>query len=272
MHVHSVRSDGLYSALQLAQLARRSGLRGIVVTDHDALPDPSQLEAAEALSGVHMLPGVELSTQWQGRGLHVLGYGFDVRCDALRKICREVQDRRRERMRQMVEQLAAAGVRLPHGGPESWSRSVSLGRLHLARELVRAGHVHSVRAAFSKYLDKLAANSMSATVALPAAVEALHEAGGFAVLAHPPVRLSVDFWRSVVETGLDGLEVRHPSISKCHQRFLADRVAEYDLLATAGSDFHGDDSRRYLGSHALDGDQLQVLLAGRPRWASSLTT
>lgn len=259
LHVHSVRSDGLLSLLQLVHLARRSGLAGLALTDHDVLCDARAMQAAEQQSGIRLLAGVELSTDFQGLKLHLLGYGFDGENNALRELCQDLQRQRRQRFEGMLEELAKQAIRFSPEVLSQWNRCPSLGRMHLARELVRSRRASSIRVAFSKYLEKIS-DHQRASVPLETAVSTLHEAGGVAVLAHPPARMLLEQWRALVAIGLDGVETGHPSFKGAHRRFLIDRVAEYGLLATAGSDYHGDEMNRFLGCQTVNEDAFHELL------------
>lgn len=261
LHVHSLRSDGLLSLLQLCNLARRSGLAAFALTDHDALPDAAALADAVAATGVEVLPGVEISTSLGERGLHILGYGFELADSSLHELCRRAQAGRRERFAGYVAALEQRGLRLDR--ERLGQHSVSPGRTHLARELVRQGKAGSIKAAVQRFLAFEALPASDWTIDVADGIEALHAAGGVAVLAHPPADLTRDVWHSLVDFGLDGVEARYPGASARHRRFLADRCAEHRLAATAGADFHGDDPRHYLGRETVDGPALVALLRRR---------
>ena len=91
LHTHSTRSDGLRSVMELAHLASLSGLAGLAITDHDILPDSDMLSEAGHKRGVLLLSGIELSTVWRGKRLHLLGYGFSAGKDSsLHGHCQEL--------------------------------------------------------------------------------------------------------------------------------------------------------------------------------------
>lgn len=268
LHVHSVHSDGLKSLMQLAELTRLSGLGGCAVTDHDILPDPSALQRLSSSFGVELLAGVELSTQCQARGLHLLGYGFDPRSPALVEACRRLQEARRVRWTRMVESLRAKNIRLDEQRMARLAETPSPGRLHLARELVRQRHASTVRSAFQRYLSGPDPSLAFDCLSTADAIRLLHEAGGVAILAHPPSWLTREQWNELFDAGLDGLESRFPAATKRHSRLLQERANERGLLTTAGSDYHGDELRTYLGLHTVDRSVVDRLV--RPR-ADSVT-
>ena len=253
LHLHTVRSDGLYSPMQVADLARRTGLAGIAFTDHDTLPDPDTLATLAERTGLALLSGVELSVRLDGRGLHLLGYGFDP-CDAaLKGLCDRLQEQRRIRWRAMLDLLEGSGAigdRRTYPPPAA---TLAPGRLHLARRLVERRRAGSVRAAFAKFLAPLPPLPFDRP-GIGAAVDVLHAAGGVAVLAHPPPGLTAAQWRALAAAGIDGIEAGHPSAGAAHAAFLRERVAEHGWLATAGSDYHGDNPGRPLGRCTVGND------------------
>lgn len=271
LHVHSVASDGLYSLQQLAELARRSGLAGLAITDHDVLPDAAVFGRAAQPFGVQLWVGVELSTEWQGRGLHLLGYGFDSHHAELVSACRKLQEGRRERWQALVARLKKRGLKLDAARLTELGQRSAPGRMHLARELVRMGHAPTPRSAVIRYLCEPEADSCWHRLPTGDAIALLHAAGGMASLAHPPPNLTQTHWQKLVAAGLDAVETQFPGLGGGHRRFLQERAREYGLLATAGSDFHGDDARTYLGLYSASWDQHETLLtrlaplAGSPK-------
>ncbi|HVJ83891.1 MAG TPA: PHP domain-containing protein [Planctomycetia bacterium] len=262
-HCHSLRSDGLLSLQQLAQLARLSGLSALAITDHDALPDPRELKSAGEPFAVEMHAGVELSVRLGDRSLHLLGYRFDPADQRLQSLCRELQELRRRRFHRMAEALRAGGVKLDAARVDRLASGISPGRMHLARELVRCRAASHIRAAFARHLstfDSADAAQDGTPLALADALDALHDAGGVGMLAHPPARMTVGEWRRLAEIGLDGIESDFPGAAATHRRFLSDRVREYHWLETKGSDYHGDNPQRHLGAKRLTESEWRTIL------------
>ncbi len=266
LHLHTPRSDGLNTPAQWASLARRSGLAGIAITDHDVLPDRADLEWAAASFGIAMLGGIELSVRLGPRGLHVLGYGFDPENPALAALCAELQAGRRARFRGFAERLLKRGLRLDERRLAQLEANHAPGRVHLARELVRAKHAGNVRDAFRKHLGEFDGLAPGASVPeAAAALAALHGAGGVAALAHPPADLKRADWRALADAGLDGIEANAVGCPKNHAAFLAERVAEYGFVPVGGSDAHGEPPR-FVGARTTSWETWEALLArARPR-------
>ena len=264
MHCHSTRSDGLKSPLELAHHAKLCGLAGIAITDHDTLPDAELWRKIAAMTGRQLITGIEISTHFAGHAFHLLGYYFDPSYPSLVAVERELVDRRRARHQFFVETLAE---RIPTFDPAPLNRPGAMStpcRKHLARELVRQRFASTARRAFQRYLSGLGREAPRLAITLEHAITAIHDAGGIAILAHPPVGLSQDVWSALGATRLDGIESRYGKLSGGHRRFLQDRVEEYRWFASAGSDFHGDRAHERLGLHHID-EQHNARLRQRSR-------
>jgi hypothetical protein len=185
--------------------------------------------------------GVELSVEVDGRSVHLLGYGFDPEHPALTDYLSAFSRRRRERLDAMIARLAEDGVEVSARAVDRQvGASAAPGRPHLARALVEEGHVDSYRDAFEQYLDtEHPAYIPAPTQPASAAIEALHTAGGKAVLAHPGQWMPAEVLKTLREQALDGIECVCPS----HPDYLVDYYENichsHGLLITGGSDFHG---------------------------------
>ena len=238
LHTHTTASDGQHTPSELVALARGLGLDVLAITDHDTTDGLAPARSA-ALGAPIILPGIELSAE-DGEDVHVLGYAFDPDDAALQTALAEFRARRVRRARAILDKLVALGV------PIAWERvealaAGSVGRPHIARIMVEAGYVDSVRDAFDRYLGNGAPAYVARQRLSPEeAVQLIHAAGGAAVLAHPGLLAD---WRGMVErlipVGLDGVEVFHPKNGEQVRLDLRVLAAQHDLIITAGSDFHG---------------------------------
>src|SRR5581483_9284659 len=151
LHIHSTCSDGQYTPAEIVQLGLHTGLSALAITDHDTLEAVSVAPQSAVGSNLEIVPGVEITTEYQGRELHLLGYY--VRCDdpslqsALAKICQS----RVERFHEMVGRLRACNVSLVRSDERLAVPAVP-GRRHLAEALIRGGYVRTLREAFQRYL------------------------------------------------------------------------------------------------------------------------
>ncbi len=155
LHTHSTYSDGVLTPRQLVDYAYSRGVRILALTDHDITDGiPEAMEAARAYPDMLLIPGIEMSTDVPGNEVHILGYFIDWRDEGFQRVLARLRDSRYGRARRMVERLTELGA------PVSWERVLALagegavGRPHIARALVEAGHVSSVNEAFERYLGR----------------------------------------------------------------------------------------------------------------------
>ena len=255
-HVHSTFSDGLYTPQALCHMAVSSKLSHLSLCDHDTLAGLAPM--AEALGEhnaaekeareIFFLPGVEVSTGIHGR-IHILGYGADPSNPILRPWMDSALSRRRKRLSQMLDSLSALGIEVPAEDLPAGDTQAA-GRAHIARALMKLGIVNTLDQAFGRFLGegKPAYIPYEHTGAVEA-VALLREAHCVPVLAHP-ARLALSgemrlaLVRSLVDAGLMGIEVFHPSASRRDIRTLESFARKQGLLITGGSDFHGDTHAR----------------------------
>jgi predicted metal-dependent phosphoesterase TrpH len=266
LHVHTTASDGDYTPSQVVALARQARLAAVAVTDHDTLAGvgPAVETAAGALE---VIAGVELSAEFGGREVHLLGY-FVRRDDArlvshLEGVC----DRRRERFRAFVTRLAAAGIEFVDGLAElEADRSTSLGRRHLAGLLVRSGAARSRYGAFQRFLLPLSPDVPAGHLTPAAeAIRLVRDAGGVCSLAHPPEGDEEPLLTGLRDLGLLAVEAAFPAAGVSRSERLRALARKLGLAVTGGSDCHGPEAAgRAVGARGISRDELAVLrhLAG----------
>jgi predicted metal-dependent phosphoesterase TrpH len=261
LHLHTTHSDGTYTPAQVVDLARRSGLAAIALTDHDTLCGIPSAQTAAAGSALEIVPGVELSAEYHGREFHLLGYFIRLKdaalTEALHKLCAE----RTARFWQMVERLGRTGVRLDAERFQPYIASGALGRRHLAEVLILAGQAGSVREAFQRYLGD------GGPVALPKyrlpvreAIVLVRGAGGVASWAHPAYDCNRDSLAELRNWGLGALEAVYPAYGAGQVQELRARAAEFGLAITGGSDCHGPElPSRAVGTCSITAGELDCL-------------
>ena len=262
LHMHSVYSDGLFSPDALCAAARKSGVTHLALTDHDTCRGISQMRRAAGDCGLAFLPGAEISTG-NGGQTHMLVYGCveDERVAALLDETRGDRIRRAEKMLQLLE---GQGIVLAQPVRDHLLSDENVGRAHIARALVEAHAVNTMKQAFDRYLDKKACCYVPRELKL--AHEMLHALQGLPVvpvLAHPmETGLGetgvLSLIESLIPCGLRGVEAFHPSATAAQGRMLERFARQHGLLVTGGSDYHGDTaSRNRLGhtGHVWNGMQ-----------------
>ena len=246
LHNHSNRSDGLLSPTQLMELAARTGVDAIALTDHDTVDGISEARVAADRLGVCLVPGVEISVSWGRTTVHVVGLQIDPSCPELVAGLAAVRDGRMERARRIGEALGRLGFQGAFEAAVKLAENDALvSRTHFARHLVERGAVRDIQQAFDKYLATgKPAYQPHRWAALEDAIRWIKAAGGIAVLAHPgrydlkPMmrdELLADFRR----LGGEAIEVITGS-HRPEQYAMWQRVAqEHGFLASRGADFHG---------------------------------
>ena len=248
LHMHSTASDGVLAPDKLMERAASLGFTHVALTDHDSMDGIAPAREAAKKLGMTLISGVELSCGAH-KEIHVLGYGFDPENEALKAFCAERVRQRAARTQAMVEKLCALGKPIELQRVMELARGV-VGRPHVARALVEAGHVKSVSEAFDRFLAPgKSAYVPKEDVKVSEAVRLIDQAGGVAVLAHPmELKMGETMLESLIGEwkgqGLAGVEVYHPSAQNNHASFLKHLAQRENLLVTGGSDFHGEAVRK----------------------------
>ena len=245
LHLHTTASDGRLSPAQLVARARASGLTTIAVTDHDTVAAIAEATNVARAAGIRVVPGIEVTAVDDGRDVHMLGYFFDPLSEPLAAVLEHQRALRVSRVREIGARLAALGMVIDVESvllAAAARPGSSVGRPQVARELVRAGYVASVQDAFDKWLATGRPAFITRTGPSPATiVDAIHDAGGLASMAHPGVTRRDELIGPLAEHGLDAIEVYHSDHSPEDQQHYLMMAKRRNLLVSGGSDFHGED-------------------------------
>ena len=267
LHTHTCASDGLLSPRELIALARRHGLTGIAVTDHDTVNGLDEALAAGEEEGYPVVPGVELTTDYGRFEVHILAYFIDYRHPELCARLAEVAQGRLRRAEEMVAKINALGYPLRWEEVKAKANGPFIGRSHLVRTLVETGVIPPEKAGdfFRTYLvPGTAAYVPHQDLPTEEAVRVALAAGGVPVLAHPGRMGNPALIPELIALGMVGLEVDYPLHSARETAFYRQLVNEYGLISTGGSDFHGDGAGPCLGQ-AVCGAESVLALARRAR-------
>jgi 3',5'-nucleoside bisphosphate phosphatase len=258
LHIHTTVSDGTYTPAQIVELARRSGLVAVALADHDTLAGVAPARAAAADWNLEVIAGVEISTEHEGRHLHLLGYFVDPEDAGLLAFLQQLQQQRQARFWEMVERLKHCGVSLDEEGVREQIGTASLGRRHLAQVLVQQGKASTIREAFQRWLrDGGRVPAARPALPLAQAIERVRQAGGVAALAHPSYDWTLNELARLRELGLGGIEADYPGFRPSWIRQLREWAKELGLAVTGGSDCHGPE--RELGAGSITADELEGL-------------
>ncbi|MGB9712669.1 MAG: PHP domain-containing protein [Dissulfurimicrobium sp.] len=248
LHTHTTASDGSDRPEDLIRLAAAAGLKAVAITDHDTVSGLDSAIEAGHKAGIEVLPGVELSVNANiAKGdMHMLGYYIDADSASLNEVLERVQAARAKRNPLILERLAQMGKPLSLKELEDMSGGGQIGRPHIAKAMVRHGYVGSTGEAFARFLKKGASAYVPKSILSPKeAVDAIHAAGGLAVLAHPISLACEDeagfdaLVGRLASKGLDGMECYYSEHSLDFTKTCLAIASKYGLVATGGSDYHG---------------------------------
>jgi predicted metal-dependent phosphoesterase TrpH len=230
---------------EVVRLALARDLCVIALTDHDTVGGVAEAQAAAANTGVEVIAGVEINAAGDGMSLHMLGFYVDLQNLPLSEKLATLRDARLERARKMLERLGEMGMPLDWEEVQALAGGESVGRPHVARALLNQGYVATVQEAFDRFIGPGRPAQVPRLRLSPAeAIQAIVEAGGVPVLAHPAHSGPVVVERvpEFVRCGLCGLEVYYPRHSPGEVEMLLELCHKHGLIATGGTDFHGPNS------------------------------
>ena len=245
LHTHTHFSDGSFSPTALVELAHQQGLDILAITDHDTTDGLTEaMEAAQGLP-LELVPGIELSTEFQGRETHMLGYFIDLSDPQFQARLERLRATRVDRIQHILERLHALKVEISLAEVEHVAGRGTIGRPHIAQVLIEKGYVKGMKEAFERFLGIRGAAYVRRVV--PEAAEIITwitEAGGIPILAHPyweglNAEKTVVSCRTLADQGLRGLEVFYGTFSAQQISLNLHLARQFDLLITGGSDFHG---------------------------------
>jgi hypothetical protein len=241
LHTHTNYSDGIFTPAELVRRAKQKGLQYIAVTDHDNVEGIAEAVETGKEAGIEIIPGVELSTEYKGREVHILGYFFDYHNEELLEYLREFRILRRERAEKIVHKLNAMNIPLKFADVvDKVEGNVSIGRPHIAFALIENNYINNYYEAFIKYIgDGKPAYEKKKNLPTHEAIKLITKTGGLSFVAHPGKAIRDDALIEIIEQGIDGIEVIHPSHSPEYVNYFQDFASQYFLLESGGSDFHG---------------------------------
>ncbi len=244
LHCHSDQSDGILSPEALVSRAKAQNVSVLALTDHDTVSGIARARAQADIEGLTLVTGIEFSSQWCGRGVHIVGLNVDLNCSALGSAIEKQEQQRAERAQCIAEKLESMGVSGAFEGAQKHSDEGVIGRPHFAAFLVDAGYVKNIQQAFKKYLGAGKPGDIKQMwPEIETIVDWIRASGGTPVLAHPKkynmtrtklCAMVADF----KEAGGTAIEVVSGAQQDEVTRDLARIATKYDLLASCGSDFH----------------------------------
>jgi predicted metal-dependent phosphoesterase TrpH len=242
LHLHTHYSDGVYSPEVLISKVKSAGVSVISITDHDIVDGLYEAIPLGKDAGVEVIPGVEISAEHKGKEAHILAYFIDHKNEELLEYLKNFRKERIIRARKIVNKLNELNMALNFDDVLSHAKgNASIGRPHIAMAMVDGGHVDNYYEAFNKYLgDDKPAYVKKPNISVQEAVKLVSRCGGLSFIAHPGKNLrNNNNIYEMIEAGIDGIEIIHPSHTEYDIAFYQDLSSQYFLLESGGSDFHG---------------------------------
>lgn len=240
LHVHSTASDGTLAPAAVVDRAHANGVTVLALADHDSVAGVLEARERAAALGIQLVEACELSAVADTCDVHILAYFVDPASQSLLSLLATLRDGRLRRAQAMVAALSAAGYSVSIDDVLDIACGGSLGRSHVARALVQAGHATTVREAFENLIGRGRPFYVPKHSAVPAEVIAkIRGLGGISVLAHPGVTGADHLLDDMIEAGLLGMEAYHADHSAEQVARYASLATSRGLLVTGGSDFHG---------------------------------
>ena len=244
LHIHSDYSDGELCPEELVAFVKQHGVGTVSLTDHDTVSGLDRALAAGREFDVTVIPGVELTTYFNDREVHILGYNIEYRAQKFSSLMNGLREKRFIRIKRMLARLRREGVDIHDkevfGNENSSSGDIrmSYGRPHIARVLYEKGIVRSFQDAFERYIGNECASYLpKENISTVEGIRLIKEAGGAAVCAHPE-DLGSEHIDTFQQNGLDGIEVYCPAHDEMQVYHYEIMAKEKGLIATAGTDMH----------------------------------
>lgn len=246
LHTHSNKSDGSLSPTALIDEAKSIGLSAIALTDHDTIDGLEEAINRGNEIGVRVVPGVELSTEYMGRDVHIVGLFIDYKNETFLNHLKNFVDSRELRNKKMCDKLTEAGIPVIYEELIEMFGDSVLTRAHYARYMLSKGYIKSLPEAFERYIGDHSPYYIPREKVTPKqGVELILNAGGVPILAHPILyRLGKDALETLVkdlkEYGLVGIEAIYSTYTNADERTIRNLASKYNLLISGGSDYHGE--------------------------------
>lgn len=259
--MHTTYSDGAYSPADLLSKVKAKGLNIISITDHDSVNGIKEAIKIGKEIGVEVIPGLEISTDLEDKEIHLLGYFIDYENEELQKYLSFFRDERLHRAKRIVQKLRNLGVAISIDDVIDHAQNSAIGRPHIASALLNLGITKNYFEAFERYIgDHGPAYERKIHVSPQSATKLISDAGGLSFVAHPGF-IKETILMNLINAGIDGIEVLHPSHTENQVNFYRGIVNQYCLLESGGSDYHGGkkDDDENLGKYCISQNQLEAM-------------
>lgn len=244
-HMHSTYSDGIESPDVLLKYALDSKLSFMALTDHDEIDGIRALREAKTMYDTHnsikLISGCEFSGDYKGKSIHILGYNFDEENRELCDFLTYFKAKREERIDEIINRFNIGGYHITKERLVSlFPNTKSYGRPHVGKLLVEAGYARDINDVFKRLLHSDSPYYVpKVKVEVPYIIELIHNAGGYAVLAHPKLINNDEYVHELLTFDFDGVEAYHSKHDDTDVERYLSLAQDKGLFITGGSDYHG---------------------------------
>ncbi len=260
LHIHTTYSDGIYTPSLIVKKSQQKGLKVISITDHDTVDGIEESINEAKNNKIEVIPGIEVSCEYKGKEVHILGYYLDYKDKNLLSILKDLQESREKRVSNIIDKIAELGYYITKERVKKYSEGSSIGRVHIAQALVDSGYIMNVQQAFDTLLGYDCPGYVSRKKLTPKeTINLILSAKGIPVLAHPCFLPNINFIEDIIKQGILGIEVYYPSHDIEMIKKLKILAKTYNLIITGGSDFHGEYRGALLGQTGVNEKEVEKL-------------
>ena len=261
LHMHSAYSDGTLPIKKLMDYAKSKRLDIIAITDHDSTEGVEEAIAYGKEINIRVIPALELSTEFEGESVHVLGYFRGEIPEEIKQFSKEQHRFRRERIYKMAQNMEAL-----YGFKINYERLMkpigTITRAHLIREINLSNPQYEKEYVYNNCLREGCPGYIQSTkLSTMEGIEFLKRNGALIVIAHPTLLKKNDILE-LINDDVDGLEAIYPKNKHSDEKLFREICQQRGMIVTAGSDYHGiiDYSHEDLAYNVLEGKDLENFL------------
>lgn len=256
LHVHTNCSDGLFPPEKVVDLAIEANLDGIAITDHDTITGIEiAINHSNKYDNFTVIPGIEFGTIFMDEEVHILGYFINYKDPKIIETTNLLKQSRLIRGEKIIEKINNLGFKISIEEVKELSGEKYIGRPHIARVMLNKGYISSLSEGFEKYLNRgMPAYVERYKISTKETINLIQDSGGFAILAHPGLLKNPSIIDYCISQGIDGIECIHSKHSEEAMNTFLEIAKSNNLIATAGSDFHGDSNNgdKLLGKYCVN--------------------
>lgn len=264
LHTHTHYSDGVHSPEELIIKVKRAGITCLSITDHDNVDAISESIQIGKKHGIDIIPGCEISSEHNGKETHILAYFIDYNNQELLDHLHNFRKERMRRAEKIVHRLNELGIPIKLNEVLKYVKgSASIGRPHIAIALVEGRYIDNYYEVFNNYIgDDKPAYVKKPNISSKEAINLINKCGGLSFIAHPGKNMKdSNSLFELIELGVDGIEVVHPSHSEFDVEYFRSIASQYFLLESGGSDYHGGkiNDASLLGRYYINGSTISAM-------------